>query len=408
MTHSNSEPSSQNLHRVRLRPLSTLDASGKAVLLRSDLNVPLSGGAVTDDYRILSSLPTINELRAQGAIVAVCSHLGRPRGEVIPGLSMMTVAAKLAEVGRFTVTAVSATAGEAVQAAVDNAAPGDVLVLENTRFDPREVLNDLDFAAELARPFDAFVLDAFGTAHRTHASTVGVANFLPSYAGSLLQAEISALGSLLNGPDRPYTVVLGGAKVSDKLKVIEALLPLVDHMIIGGAMCFTALAAQGHEIGDSLVEAGLIDTVRELLASEDGHKIVLPTDIVVAPTFAEHAVPTVVAASAIPPEQMGLDIGPESAAAFSTLIRASASVFWNGPMGVFEWESFRSGTLAVANSLAESDGFTVVGGGDSVAAIRLFGLDTAVSHVSTGGGAGLELLEGEALPGLEALRVGEE
>lgn len=407
MTHSDSESSSQN-SSSGLRPLSALVATGKAVLLRSDLNVPLRDGAVADDYRILASLPTINSLRQQGAVVAVCSHLGRPNGQANPDLRMLPVAAKLAELGGFAVTTVPAISGNAVQAAVDNAQPGDVLVLENTRFEPGETTNNLDLAASMAEPFDAFVLDAFGTAHRAHASTVGVTNFLPSYAGLLLEAEIGALGSLLASPERPYTVVLGGAKVSDKLKVIEALLPLVDHMIIGGGMCFTALAAQGHEIGTSLVEADMIDTVRRLLASEHGHKIMLPTDIVVAPAFAEDAEPSVVSSEAIPADQMGLDVGPDSARAFSQVIAGSASVFWNGPMGVFEWEAFRSGTLAVANSLATSDGFTVVGGGDSVAAIRMFGLDTEVSHVSTGGGAGLKLLEGEALPGLAALRVGEE
>lgn len=404
MTHSDSEASSQTSSSA----LDSLQAFGKAVLVRSDLNVPLSEGAVTDDYRIRASLPTINKLREQGAIVAVCSHLGRPEGVVDPSLRMMPVAAKLAEIGGFTVTTVPTVAGEAVQAAVDNAQPGDVLVLENTRFEPGEVVNDLDLASALAEPFDAFVLDAFGTAHRAHASTVGVTNFLPSYPGLLLEAEIAALGSLLVSPGRPYTVVLGGAKVSDKLKVIEALLPLVDHMIIGGGMCFTALSAQGYEIGASLVEPAMVNKVKDLLASEHGCKIMLPVDVVVAPTFSEDAVATVVPASEIPADQMGLDIGPESAQAFSRLIGQSAAVFWNGPMGVFEWESFRSGTLAVANSLASSNAFTVVGGGDSVAAIRLFGLDTEVSHVSTGGGAGLKLLEGEALPGLAALRAGEE
>ena len=360
---------------------------------------------MTDAYRIEASLGTIKYLRDQGAVVAVCSHLGRPDGEVVSSLRMQPVAHSLAVLGEFPVRAIRSVVGSEVTAALDAARAGDVLLPENVRFDPRETANDREFAEALAAPFDAFVLDAFGTAHRAHASTVGVTDFLPSYAGSLLRSEIDAFGRLLNQPERPFTVALGGAKVSDKLKVIESLLPRVDQMLIGGGMCFTALQARGLEIGTSLVEANMVETVRLLLASEHGSKIVLPTDVVVAPSFSEDAPPTVVAVEDIPADQMGLDIGPESSKRFAGIVATSRSLFWNGPMGVFEWESFRGGTSAVAEAMAKSTGLTIVGGGDSVAAIRMLGFDGQITHVSTGGGAGLKLLQGEALPGLTALQI---
>jgi phosphoglycerate kinase len=381
------------------------DFSGKRVLVRSDLNVPLSGGQVTDTYRIEASLRTIKYLRNQGAVVAVCSHLGRPGGKVAPSLRMQPVAESLAMLGGFRVSALSSVVGTDVTAALEAASQGDVLLLENVRFDPREITNEREFAAVLAAPFDAFVFDAFGTAHRAHASTVGVTEFLPSYAGALLGSEIASLSQLLDEPERPFTVVLGGAKVSDKLKVIESLLPRVDKMLIGGGMCFTALKAKGFEVGTSLVEVDMVDTMRSLLVSEQGSKIVLPTDVVVAPSFSEEAPPTVIGLEEMPDDQMGLDIGPSSAETFAGIIATSRSVFWNGPMGVFEWESFRNGTNTVAEAMARSTGFTVVGGGDSVAAIRMLGFDRQITHVSTGGGAGLKLLEGEALPGLTALQI---
>ncbi len=385
-----------------LPTLDSLRVEGATVLLRSDLNVPLSDGEVTDDFRIRASLPTIEALRSRGAKVVVCSHLGRPKG-VDDALRMDPVAARLGELGGFPVAKLDMVAGEAVEAAVAGTDPATVILLENTRFEPGEKKNDPALAAALANLADAFVLDAFGTAHRAHATTVGVAELLPSAAGLLLEREVTALSALLGDPDRPYVVILGGAKVSDKLAGMEHLLPRVDKMLVGGGMCFTLLRAQGHEIGDSLVEESMIDVVGGLLAGEHGSKIVLPSDIVAASGFAADADSSVVPVGSIPDGSMGLDIGPASIGEFSAAIGAADSVFWNGPMGVFEWEAFRAGTAGVASAVAATDGFTVIGGGDSVAAIRLLGREDQVSHVSSGGGAGLELLEGKELPGIVAL-----
>ena len=382
--------------------LDDIDVSGARVLVRSDLNVPLDDGRIVDDFRIRSSLPTISRLREAGAVVTVASHLGRPNGWD-PALSLAPIAQRLGELGGFPVTQLSAVVGEDVEAAVAAAAPGDVLLLENTRFEAGETRNDADLARGLGRLGDFFVLDAFGTVHRAHASTVGVAEHIKSVAGPLLAAEVEALDALLQDPARPYVVVLGGAKVSDKLGVMKALLPRVDVMLVGGGMCFTLLAAEGYDVGDSLLEEDMIDEVRDLLASELGSRVTLPSDIVVAERFAEDASWEVVPATDMPPSGLGLDIGPETAELFSSVITGAGSVFWNGPMGVFEWDAFRSGTETVAKAFAATDAFTVAGGGDSVAALRSFGLDDQISHVSTGGGAGLEFLEGDPLPGLVAL-----
>ncbi|MFQ5555648.1 MAG: phosphoglycerate kinase [Acidimicrobiia bacterium] len=382
--------------------LDGVDVAGRTVLVRADLNVPLADGGVTDDFRIRASLGTIHELRSRGASVVVCSHLGRPRGPD-PDLTMEPVARRLGGLGGFEVHVADAVIGKRVEDAVRH--PGDrVVVLENTRYESGETENDPDLADGLARLADLFVLDAFGSAHRAHASTVGVAERLPSAAGRLVEAEVAALGTLLDDPARPYVVVLGGAKVSDKLGVMTHLLPRVDLMLVGGGMCFTLLAAAGYEIGSSLVEEAMLDEVADLLSSDTGGKIALPDDIVVAARFAADAEHDVVPARALPEEGIGLDIGPNTARRFSGVLREAASVFWNGPMGVFEWEAFAAGTAAVADAVAASDGFTVVGGGDSVAAVRMLGLDAAVSHVSSGGGAGLEMLEGRDLPGIAALR----
>ncbi|HZD21982.1 MAG TPA: phosphoglycerate kinase [Acidimicrobiia bacterium] len=364
--------------------LDDVDVSGKKVLVRSDLNVPLEGSTVADDFRIRAALPTLERLVSSGADVTVCSHLGRPKSED-PSLSMRPVANAM---DRMT----------DLELGFENG--GDITVLENTRFDPGETTNDPETARRLADGFELFVQDAFGSVHRAHASTVGVAELVRSVAGPLLDTELTSLGRFLDGAESPYTVVLGGAKVSDKLAVIENVLPRVDHMLIGGGMCFTFLAALGHEVGDSLVDETMLVRVSELAKHE---RISLPTDVVVADRFAEDSEYEVTPVTNIPRGWIGLDIGPNSARNFASVVRDSASVFWNGPMGVFEWEAYRAGTESVARAMAECDGFTAVGGGDSVAALRLLGLEGAVSHLSTGGGAGLELLEGKILPGVAVL-----
>jgi len=385
----------------RLPTLDALDLDGATALLRADLNVPLDGATVGDDFRIVASLPTIHQLRTRGAKVVVCSHLGRPKGPD-PAFSMAPVTMRLGELGGFPVRQMDGVAGQEVAAAVATAPVDTVVVLENTRFAPGETTNDPALADALAALADVFVLDAFGSAHRAHASTVGVAERLPSAAGPLLTAEVTALSHLLDNPARPYVVVLGGAKVSDKLGVMRHLLPRVDAMLVGGGMCFTLLAAQGYEVGSSLVDDEQRGEVAALL-DEYGDRIRLPVDIVVAEGFAAASPHHTTAADAIPHGGMGLDIGPETVARFAAEIEEAGSLFWNGPMGVFEWEAFRSGTAGVAAAVAACRGFSVVGGGDSVAAIRLLGREGDVSHVSTGGGAGLEMLEGKVLPGVAAL-----
>jgi phosphoglycerate kinase len=386
----------------RYLTLEDLDVSGQAVLVRSDLNVPLDGGQVEDDFRIRMALGTIERLMNANAKVVVCSHLGRPKG-VDPSLSMAPVADRMSELGGFPVRAVGSVVGDEAEDAVASASPGDVLLLENTRFEAGETKNDPTLADGLARLADAFVQDAFGSVHRAHASTVGVAERLRSAAGPLLVSELESLGRLLGDPERPYVVVLGGAKISDKLGVIDNLLPKVDSMLIGGGMCFTLLSARGYEVGDSLVQEDQIETVKRLLEGPHGDRIHLPVDVVAAEAFEEGSDSEVVAVDAIPADRIGLDIGPETARRFADVIKGAGSVFWNGPMGVFEWESFRAGTEAIAEAMAACEGFTAVGGGDSAAAMRLLGMEDSVSHLSTGGGAGLELLEGQELPGVKVL-----
>jgi phosphoglycerate kinase len=396
---------SRLLTESALPTLDTLDVEGRTVLIRSDLNVPLVDGEVGDTFRITASLPTINEIRSKADRVIVASHLGRPKG-FDPELSMAPVAAKLAELGGFEVVQVPGVIGPEVEAAIAAAPKGAVVVLENTRFEPGETANDPALADGLAELADVFVNDAFGTAHRAHASNVGVAERLPSAAGRLLQSEIEAFERLLHGSERPYVVIMGGAKISDKLGVIKNLLPTVDLMLIGGGMCFTLLKAAGYSVGDSLVEDSMLEEVSALLDSADGDKIVLPSDVVVAHEFNEDASPEVRPIIRIDSGTMGLDIGPDTVERFAGAAREAESVFWNGPMGVFEWEAFRAGTEGVADAVASSDGYTVVGGGDSVAALRLLGRQGDVSHVSSGGGAGLEMLEGSTLPGIAVLTEG--
>lgn len=367
--------------------LDDVDVAGLDVLVRSDLNVPLENGKISDDFRIRSALPTLERLVDAGARVRVCSHLGRPDGPD-PGYSLRPIADAM---GALTEKEVAFETG------------GQITVLENTRFDPGETKNDPAMAARLAEGAGLFVQDAFGSVHRAHASTVGVAELVKSVAGPLLVAELDALGRFLVEPKVPYVVVLGGAKVSDKLGVIENLLPKVDVMLIGGGMCFTILKAKGVEVGTSLVEDDQLDSVKRFLDGPDSEKIVLPSDVVIATEFTETAEHKETYVKEIPPGWMGLDVGRETNQLFASVIRTAETVFWNGPMGVFEWEPFRSGTEAVARAMAETKAFTAVGGGDSVAALRALGLESEISHVSTGGGAGLELLEGRELPGVKVL-----
>lgn len=365
-----------------------VDVSGLSVLVRSDLNVPLVDGEVADDFRIVSALPTLEELVRRGARVEVCSHLGRPKG-VDPSFTLRPVADRMAELTETPV-------------AFESPAPEGITVLENTRFLPGETSNDPVTSNQLAATHDLFVQDAFGSVHRAHSSTVGVAELLRSVAGPLLHAELEALGRFLDDPERPYVVVLGGAKVSDKLAVIQNLLPRVDRMLVGGGMCFTFLVAQGLSVGASLVEEDMVETVARLIADHPD-KIVLPSDVATGDRFAADAAAAVVDVDGIGNGHLGLDIGPKTTEEFAGIVREASSVFWNGPMGVFEWEPFQGGTVGVARAMAECGGFTAVGGGDSVAALRAIGLEGAVSHVSTGGGAGLELLEGRELPGVAVL-----
>ena len=367
--------------------LDDVNVAGLDVLVRSDLNVPLETGKISDDFRIRSALPTLERLVDAGARVRVCSHLGRPDGPD-PGYSLRPIADAM---GALTEKEVAFETG------------GQITVLENTRFDPGETKNDPAMAARLAEGAGLFVQDAFGSGHRAHASTVGVAELVKSVAGPLLVAELDALGRFLVEPKVPYVVVLGGAKVSDKLGVIENLLPKVDVMLIGGGMCFTILKAKGVEVGTSLVEDDQLDSVKRFLDGPDSEKIVLPSDVVIATEFTETAEHKETYVKEIPPGWMGLDVGRETNQLFASVIRTAETVFWNGPMGVFEWEPFRSGTEAVARAMAETKAFTAVGGGDSVAALRALGLESEISHVSTGGGAGLELLEGRELPGVKVL-----
>ncbi len=391
---------------MTLRGLGDVDVAGKRVLVRADLNVPLEDGRIGDDFRIEAAIGNIRALRERGArAVVVASHLGRPDGKD-PKFSLAPVARRLEELAGVPVTMAGDTAGPEARAAVDAAADGAVVLLENTRFEPGEQENDPDLADRLAGLADVFVLDAFGSAHRAHASTVGVAERLPSAASDLVRTEVEALTRLLDDPARPYVVVLGGAKVSSKLGVMRNLLPRVDVMLVGGGMCFTLLAAEGFEVGESLVEESMIDEVRDLLEGPHGGRLMVAVDAVVADRFAADAAHRVVSTQDMPEGWLGLDIGPDTATRFADVVRPAASVFWNGPMGVTEWEPFRAGTRAVAGALAANDGYSVVGGGDTVAALDMLGFEDAASHVSTGGGAGLELLEGKTLPALAVLEKG--
>jgi len=387
------------------RSIADYPLAGRRVLVRVDFNVPLEGGRVTDDTRIRAALPTIEHLIRQGCPVVLASHLGRPKGRVVEELRMAPVAARLAELLGRPVATAGDCVGPAVEAAAAALGPGEVLLLENLRFHAEETGNDSGFAAQLARLAEVYVNDAFGTAHRAHASTEGVTHHLPAVAGLLMLRELEMLGTLLAEPARPFVVVLGGVKVSDKIGVIEKMLAVADAVLIGGAMCFTFFKAAGLEVGTSRFEADKLDVAAGIAAAARGSACAfeLPADIVVAPAAEAGAPATVVPADSMPADQMGLDIGPQAAAAFGARIADAGTVFWNGPMGLFEIDDFAAGTRAVAEAVAASPAVTVVGGGDSVAALGRFGLEECIDHVSTGGGAAMEFVEGKALPGVEAL-----
>jgi len=379
-----------------------IDVKGKRVLVRCDFNVPLQDGKITDDNRITASLPTIQHLLSQGGRVILCSHLGRPKG-VTPEFTLAPVAVRLGELLGQPVHLAPDCVGDEVAALVSGLQDGQVLLLENVRFHPEEEKNNPDFAAQLASLADVYVNDAFGTAHRAHASTEGVAHILPGVAGFLIEKEIEYLGKAVENPKRPFVAIMGGAKVADKIPVINNLLPKVDKLIVGGGMAYTFFKARGWEIGSSLLDAASIDFVSQLL-KDHADKLLLPVDTVVAPEFKPDAPATTVDSDKLPADQMGLDIGPKTRALFSEAIAGAGTVIWNGPMGVFEFDAFAEGTKAVAEALAASAATTIVGGGDSAAAVEKFGLADKMSHVSTGGGASLEFLEGIELPGIAALQ----
>ena len=387
------------------------DLSGKSVLVRSDFNVPLDADKnITDDGRIRAALPTLKLLLDADAKVIVVAHLGRPKGKVNPDYSLAPVAKRLEELAGVKVTLAGDTVGEGAKAAVAEAKPGEIVLLENVRFNAAETSKDdaerEAFAKELAALADVFVSDGFGVVHRKQASVYDVAKLLPAATGLLVAKEIESLGKAVNNPERPYVVVLGGSKVSDKLGVIANLLSKADKLIVGGGMAYTFLAAKGYEVGTSLLEKDQIDTVKGYIetAEKNGVELLLPIDTVVAPYFGADAPATVVPSTEIPADQMGLDIGPKTRELFADAIKSAKTVVWNGPMGVFEFPAFAEGTKAVAKAMSESDAFSVIGGGDSASAVRNLGFDESTfSHISTGGGASLELLEGKVLPGIAVL-----
>jgi phosphoglycerate kinase len=394
-----------------MRGLDDLDVRGRRVLVRVDFNVPMGKDAegspvVADDTRIVAALGTIEELRTKGARLVLVSHLGRPEGRREEDLSLAPVVARLRELTDASVTLAPAVVGEEVRALTEKLLDGEVLVLENVRFEPGETSNDPGFARALAELADAYVNDAFGAAHRAHASTEGVAHLLPSAAGRLLEQEVKTLTAILDRPARPLVAVVGGAKVADKIAVIDRFLDVADVVIIGGAMCFPFLCAQGHTVGDSLCGEEDTEHARRALAkaTHPGRASVeLPSDLVIGDRLAEDAEHRVLHSVEVPPGWMGLDIGPASAERYARVIAGAGSVFWNGPMGAFELEPFAAGTRTVAQAVADAKGVTVVGGGDSAAALARFGLEDAVDHLSTGGGATLQLVEGRTLPGVQAL-----
>jgi phosphoglycerate kinase len=391
---------------VKIRTLDDLDFKDKRVLVRADFNVPVRDGRITDDTRIRSTIPTIERLLEGGASVVLMSHLGRPKGEVKEELRLRPVAAQVGSLLGIEVGYARDVTGAAARKMVEDLKPGDVGLIENLRFDPREEKNDPELARELADLADCYVSDAFGAAHRAHASTVGVAELIPSAAGMLMEKEVSALSRVLTEAESPFVVILGGAKVSDKIGVIESLMNRAHRLLIGGGMANTFLKAAGHDVGSSLVEDDNVSTARSLMdrASDQGVELLIPTDGVVATEFSAESSSRVAQVGQFEPDEMMLDIGPDTIRIFSEALDDARTIVWNGPMGVFELEPFASGTKAIAHVVAESSAFSLIGGGDSVAAVEQMGLASQISHISTGGGASLEFLEGKKLPGVAVLQ----
>ena len=382
-----------------------IDVKGKRVFVRVDFNVPMENGVITDDTRIRAAIPTIKYLVEQGAKVILASHLGRPKGEVKEDMRLTAVGVRLAELMGQPVTKLDESIGETVEAAVAKMQDGDIVLLENVRFHAGEEKNDETLAKQFASLADVYVNDAFGAAHRAHSSTEGIAKHIPAVSGFLMEKELDVLGKALSTPERPFTAIIGGAKVKDKIGVIESLLEKVDNLIIGGGLSYTFLKAQGYDIGQSLLEEDKIDLAKGFIqkAKDKGVQLLLPIDVVVANEFSKDAETKIVDVDAIPSDWMGLDIGTKTIEKFAEVIKNSKLIIWNGPMGVFEMDKFANGTRSVANAMAETAGYTVIGGGDSAAAVEKFNVADKMDHISTGGGASLELMEGKELPGIVAL-----
>ncbi|MFF2795312.1 phosphoglycerate kinase [Lysinibacillus xylanilyticus] len=387
------------------KTMKDIDVKGKRVFVRVDFNVPMADGAITDETRIRAAIPTIEYLVEQGAKVILASHLGRPKGEVKEDMRLTAVGVRLAELIGKPVTKLDESIGQEVEEAVANMQNGDIILLENVRFHAGEEKNDPALAEQFAKLADVYVNDAFGAAHRAHASTEGIAKHVPAVSGFLMQKELDVLGKALSNPEHPFTAIIGGAKVKDKIGVIESLLEKVDHLIIGGGLSFTFIKAQGHDIGKSLLEEDKIDLAKSFIekAKAKGVQLHMPIDAVVANEFSKDAETQIVDVDAIPADWMGLDIGPKTAAKYAEVIKDSKLIIWNGPMGVFEMDKFANGTKTVADAMATTAGYTVIGGGDSAAAVEKFEVADKMDHISTGGGASLELMEGKELPGIVAL-----